>query len=156
MNERTLIHVGSDAEDPILLSACDWQDVFLDQSQQVRQGLARNGAWGLDVERAGAYEVALRRWPVEADLPITSGAPEHRGNDGTYAAGVALPIARARLRISSTELSQPVGPQDKAVTFRVTLDAGTTRLQTWFDNADNRELCGAYYVYVHRLPVKVK
>ena len=102
VNEFSLIHVGSDAEDPILLSACDWQDVFLDQSRQVRQGLARNGAWGVAVERAGVYEIALRRWPVEADLPIRSGAPEHRVEDGTYPAGVALPIARARLRVGTS------------------------------------------------------
>ena len=46
VNELSLIHVGSDAEDPILLSACDWQDVFLDQSRQVRQGLAQERRLG--------------------------------------------------------------------------------------------------------------
>jgi hypothetical protein len=75
------IHVGSDAEHPVLLSACDWRDSFLDQSRQVRQGPLRNGVWGLVVERAGTYEIALGRWPVEAELPIRSGAPEHRGED---------------------------------------------------------------------------
>jgi len=150
VNEFSLIHVGSDAEDPILLSACDWQDVFLDQSRQVRQGLARSGAWGMDVERAGVYEIALRRWPVEADLPIRSGAPEHRVEDGAYPAGIALPIARARLRIGNLDQTQPVGAGDKALTFRVMLEAGKTQLQTWFDDAEGRELCGAYYVYVHR------
>ena len=37
------------------------------------------------------------------------------------------------------------------MTFRVALEAGRTRLQTWFDDAEGRELCGAYYVYVHRV-----
>jgi arylsulfatase len=151
VNELSRIPVGSDAQDPTLLSACDWQDVFLDQSRQVRQGLARSGAWGLAVERAGVYEIALRRWPVEADLPIAAGAPEHRVEDGTYPAGVALPIARARLRIGAVEQARPVGALDKAVTFRVGLEAGNTQLQTWFDDAEGRELCGAYYVYLHRV-----
>ena len=44
-----------------------------------------------------------------------------------------------------------MGPEDKAVTFRVVLEAGKTQLQTWFDDAEGRELCGAYYVYVHRV-----
>jgi arylsulfatase len=151
VNEFSPIHVGSEAEDPILLSACDWQDSFLDQSRQVRQGLARNGAWGIVVERAGAYEITLRRWPVEADLPIRTGAPEHQGEDGSYPAGVALPIARARLRVGQKEEAQMMGQEDKAVTFGLRLEAGSTRLQTWFDDDAGRELCGAYYVSVHRV-----
>jgi len=151
VNELSMIHVGSDAQDSTLLSACDWQDVFLDQSRQVRQGLARSGAWGVAVERSGVYEIVLRRWPVEAGLPIRSAAPEHPVEDGTYPAGVALPIARARLRVANVDHARVVGPLDKAVTFRVELEAGKTQLQTWFDDADGRELCGAYYVYVHRV-----
>jgi arylsulfatase len=150
VNELSPIHVGSDAEDPILLSACDWQDVFLDQSRQIRQGVARNGAWGVVVDRAGTYEITLRRWPAEADLPIGSGAPEYRGTDGTYPAGVALPIASARLRVGPVEQSRPVATADKEVTFRVALGAGPMPLQTWFEDAGGRALCGAYYVTVHR------
>lgn len=53
VNDFSMIHVGADAENPILLSACDWQDVFLDQSRQVRAGESKNGAWGIAVDRAG-------------------------------------------------------------------------------------------------------
>ncbi len=151
VNEFSPLHVGSDAEDPVLLSPCDWQDVFLDQSAQVRRGEKKNGVWNVLVERAGDYEIALRRWPVEADAPIRAGVPEYKGADGTYPAGVALPVAKARLRVGDTDLSRPVALEDRAATFKVALKAGRARLQTWFLDAEGRELCGAYYVYVRRL-----
>ena len=58
-----------------------------------------NGPWNLQVERAGLYQISLRRWPREADTPITAGLPPYRGVDGTFPAGVALPVATARVKI---------------------------------------------------------
>ncbi len=62
LNEHSPITVGATAEDPTQLSPADWADSFLDQGAQVRSGLRRNGAWNVVVERAGAYEIELRRW----------------------------------------------------------------------------------------------
>lgn len=151
VNEFSPIHVGSDAENPVLLSPCDWQDVFLDQAAQVRRGEKKNGIWNLFVERAGEYEITLRRWPVEADAPISASLPEYKAADGTFAPGIAIPVAQARLRVGSAVVSRPVSKEDKAVTFTVALPAGRTTLQTWFTDTKRQELCGAYYVYVRRL-----
>lgn len=155
VNAFSVIPIGAKGGGPVRLSACDWQDVFLDQQRQVRQGEAKSGSWGLIVEQPGTYEFELRRWPAEADRPIRASAPAHQGPDGTYPAGVALPITGARLRVGSVEESKPVGPDDTKVTFRLTLPTGPTRLQTWFSDADGHDLCGAYYVYV-RPPGKEK
>ncbi|MBN1582106.1 MAG: hypothetical protein JXA89_15490 [Anaerolineae bacterium] len=46
---------------------------------------------------------------------------------------------------------QPVEPGAKAAVFTVPLKAGPTLLHTWFDDARQQPLCGAYYVYVSRL-----
>lgn len=151
VNDFSMIHLGSDAENPVLLSACDWQDVFLDQSRQVRQGEPKNGPWGVVIERPGSYEITLRRWPEEANLPIRAPAPEHRGPDGTYPAGVPLPIRKARLHVGQLEQARSVGQEDRAVVFQVSLPAGATRLQTWFDSDEGQPLCGAYYVSVRRV-----
>src|SRR5262245_58661215 len=35
-----------------------------------------NGQWRPQVKQSGAYEIALRRWPKEADAAITASAPE--------------------------------------------------------------------------------
>jgi arylsulfatase len=150
VNEFERITIGSEAQNPTLLSPCDWQDVFLDQSRQVRAGEAKNGEWGLLVERDGDYEISLRRWPVEADAAIADGLPPYKAVDGQYPAGKALPIAKARLKIGGVDESRSVAKEDKAVTFTAPLKAGPAQLRTWFLDSDGKELCGAYYVYVRR------
>jgi arylsulfatase A-like enzyme len=151
LNEFNPVHLGSVAENPVMLSPCEWADVFLDQGAQIRRGDKKNGVWHVFVERAATYEISLRRWPIEADAAISAGLPPYEAHDGRYAEGIALPIARARLKIADFEDSRAVTPADKAVSFKTKLPAGRTQLQTWFYDQAGKELCGAYYVYVRKL-----
>jgi len=66
------------------------------------------------------------------------------------AAGVALPIATARLKVADFDQTRAVTPSDTAITFTLTLKSGPAKLQTWFYDASGAEICGAYYVYLHR------
>ncbi|GMU21542.1 MAG: hypothetical protein AMXMBFR13_16350 [Phycisphaerae bacterium] len=150
MNLLSNLTIGAEAEPETLLSAADWQDVFLDQQRQVRGGLGRSGPWGLKVAEDGQYVFELRRWPREADHPLSAGLPLHKQVDGELPPGKALPIAKARLRVGTSEQTQDVKPEDKHVRFSVPLKKGETRAQTWFYDVDGQERCGAYYVYVHR------
>jgi arylsulfatase A-like enzyme len=150
VNDHEAIVIGSDAENPLLLSPADWEDSFLDQGAQVRAGLKRNGHWNLEVAKAGEYEIVLRRWPVEAKAPIRAELPPKPHADGTFPRGVALPIAAARLQIGSFDSTKPVTETDKEITFAVPLDTGRTKLQTWFLDADKQPLAGAYYVTVRK------
>ena len=143
VNEFSPISIGCPQDELVQLSPCDWRDVFLDQQAQVRRS-QRNGAWTVFAERDGEYEFSLRRWPSEADIPISEGGPEYKCVDGVYAAGEALPIALARLKIAKADQSLPVKPGDKEVSFRVALKRGRCELQTWFFDAQGQELCGAY------------
>jgi hypothetical protein len=124
--------------------------VFLDQSRQVRQGENKNGVWHVELDRDGEYEFTLRRWPEEAHAAVVAGLPPFKAADGMYPAGVALPIAKARLKIAGVDESLAVGSGDMAIRFRASLKAGPAELQTWFYASDGRELCGAYYVDVRR------
>jgi arylsulfatase len=146
------VHVGSDRESPVLLSPTEWADSFFDQGNQVRIGLRRNGQWNLHVDRDGMYEFRLRRWAVEADLPMRAAAPAHRGECGEYPAGVALPIARAAIQVGFRTQSKPVGSGDHEIVFQSQLGSGRTLLQTWFYDDAGAEISGAYYVYARRLP----
>ena len=65
-------------------------------------------------------------------------------------AGVALPIAKARLRVGEDDVSQSVRPDDHEATFTLRLPRGRTTLETWFYDDAGQEICGAYYVYVRR------
>ncbi len=150
LNQFSRVILGSDAENPSLLSACEWADVFLDQMNQVRRGERKNGFWHVEIEREGTYEFTLRRWPEEADAPIAAGTPEHRGPDGNYPAGVTLPIAKARIKAGDFEQSSIVTPTDKSITFTASLKRGPLDVQTWFSDERGQDICGAYFVYVRR------
>jgi hypothetical protein len=133
--------IGSDKENPVRLMSHDWHTPRVPWHQgAVRSGMQANGFWAVEVERDGRYEFALRRWPIEVDIPITA----------AIAKGKALNITKARLKIADVDVSKPVPKDAHAVTFRVQLKACKTRLQTWFTD-DKGEFRGAYYVYVKRL-----
>jgi hypothetical protein len=106
----------------------------------------------VEIARSGRYEFALRRWPVEADAALTAGLPAVKLTDGQYPEGRAMPIAKARLKIGDYDQTLQVGTSDKAVTFTLPLRAtAKTRMQTWFYDAQGKELSGAYFVYARRL-----
>ena len=145
------IHLGSACENPVFLGAEDWAHWGPGNMYAVREGINRNGPpwngpWHLLVEREGKYEIALRRWPVEADAPITAGVPAHKGVLCSFKAGRPLPITKARLKVADLDQSKPVGKDDKVAVFHARLPAGKTTLQTWFYDQDGKHLCGAYYV----------
>ncbi len=159
-NEVQRIVIGHERENPMMLTACEWLDVFVDQQSQICRGTPKTGYWLLEVAEAGDYEIELRRWPKQIDLPI-------RSKCTIPWTGVALPIANARIFLSDYQhmplaekrpmqfegLIKPVADGDTAVRFTVPLEAGPVALHTWFD-ADDRQrevLCSAYYVYVKRL-----
>jgi arylsulfatase len=150
MNEFSALIVGSDAENPVQLSPADWEDSFLDQAAQIRAGLRRNGPWNIDVARAGEYRIELRRWPREAATPIAGAMERHPHAYGAFVEGVALPVKEARLRVGDFDAKRAVAAEDQAVVFETTLPAGRTKLQTWFLDAEGKEIAGAYYVYVER------
>jgi len=150
-NEVQRITIGSDEENPMMLSACEWQDVFVDQQQQVRLGVRKNSYWHVHVDRPGTYRFELRRWPRESGLKLAEACPAATFTDGEAPQGQALPIARARLLIERQYHKKAVEPGDESAEFTVPLHQGPTLLHTWFDDDRGEPLCGAYYVYVTRL-----
>ncbi len=116
-NQVQRIIIGSDKENPMMLSACEWHDVFVDQQQQVRTGERKNSYWHLHVANAGTYRFELRRWPRESKLRLTEVSPAVQLTDGYLEEGLALPIARARLMIERQWHTQPVHPDDEAAVF---------------------------------------
>ena len=150
LNSYLPVHIGSPRDNPTLVSPCEWADVFLDQGVQVRRGVRKNGMWHVQVEENGRYEFRLRRWPEDVDVAMRAGLPPHRGEDGGFPAGAALPIANARLRVGGRDQSQFVAPDDREAVFNLQLRTGRTTMQTWFYDDAGNEISGAYYVYVKR------
>jgi hypothetical protein len=149
--EPQRIVIGHDRENPLLLSACEWLDVFIDQQRQVRRGLMKKGTSHLNVAQAGTYTFTLNRWPVESGLRLTDAAPEIKVTDGTLSAGLAIPIAGATLAINgNTPQQKSSEPDDTGIEFTVMLEAGPITLDTAFFDTDKKPLLGAFYVTVER------
>ena len=142
--------IGSDAEDPTMLTACEWLDVFVDQQSQVRRGVRKNGWWELQVDQSGLYEFELRRWPREANTAISAGLPGVKVTAGELDPGIALPVVAAKAKIDFVEKRKPVKADAQSVIFGFKLDKGPVRLYTSFVDEKGEDICGAYYVYVKR------
>ncbi|MEL6106034.1 MAG: arylsulfatase [Planctomycetota bacterium] len=143
--------IGDDAENPMMLTACEWLDVFVDQQLQVRRGDRKNGVWKLRVAQAGNYRFELRRWPRESKLTLQAALPETKVTDGVYRPGESLAIVAATIRIGDNVRSLQPDDGHRSFTATVPLNAEDIELQTTFLDRDEKPICGAYYVYVERL-----
>ncbi|HWC91224.1 MAG TPA: sulfatase-like hydrolase/transferase, partial [Pirellulales bacterium] len=151
VNDFIPVSIGAAQENPVRLTAADWANVYCDNMHDVRKGKPANAPWHVLVEQDGQYEIGLRRWPVEADAPIAADVPAFQAVQGGLPAGQALPIAKVRLKIAGLDETKPVGPNDRQVPFTVRLKQGERlEMQSWFYDADGREICGAYFAYVWR------
>ena len=124
------IGLGSAKENPASLTCHDWHTnngpVPWNQRSIGRDQKA-NGFWAVDVERAGRYEITLRRRPAQLNAPLNA--------------------STARLKIGDVEARRAVPEGAAAVTIPVKLKAGHSILKTWLEDGkgDSR---GAYFVEV--------
>ena len=142
--------IGSDAENPMLLTACEWLDVFVDQQKQVRRGVFSNGVWHLVVDQPGRYTFELRRYPEESGLKLQASLPKTRVTDGTLEPAQSLPITSARIQVGSFQATAQPDETQTMISFSTELSPGPIELQTWMLDAAGQEICGAYYVTVRR------
>jgi arylsulfatase A-like enzyme len=141
------IVVGHEAENPVRLTGFDWHSNKAPWNQPaIRYGVEANGHWLVRVERAGRYEVALRRWPEEVKQPITAALPKSTG----ALPGKAIAATHARLQIGDFDQTQPIPTDAEEVVFQVELKAGPTQVETWLLDEKSSTSRGAYYVRVER------
>jgi arylsulfatase A-like enzyme len=150
--------IGSGRQDVVWLAADERfapiEMVPWDQPH-VRKGNPIDGFWAAETAVDGDYEFAVRRWPREVDVPMTSGLPEivadGAGRIGTAPPGEALPLVKARLRAGDRELVKPVPEGASEVVFRVPLKRGPLDIRAWLYDAAGDGSRGAYNVYARRL-----
>jgi arylsulfatase A-like enzyme len=150
VDEPQRVIIGSEYENPMLVSACEWLDVFVDQQIQVRRGPRKNGVWHLVVAETGVYELELRRWPQESGFTLRQGIPEKKVTDGTFVKGISIPIHSARLKAGTEEKSVKISENDVAANFTFNLEKGDIEIQSWFDDENGEPILGAYYMYVNK------
>jgi arylsulfatase A-like enzyme len=155
----TAIYLGHPAENPTRLTSHDWittGSTPWNQShiRKAQRGNANTGYWNVKVVEDGDYEIRLRRWPEEANLPID--APLRPGADVPGAKayrttnGKPVKATRATVKIGDTFAETKVEPGAKEVTFKLRLKVGKTRMAARFFTGDGTEY-GAYYAYVRKI-----
>jgi arylsulfatase len=148
------ISIGAAQENPVTLTCSDWQDIYCDNTGNVMNaaGGPRGGPWSVWVERDGEYEITLRRWPAEIDLPLNAPCPDQKKRAAVVPGGKALPVAAAQLRVAGQTAEKKTAPGDKSVAFRVKLTGKQkTNLHAWFQDAAGADLAGAFYACVRRV-----
>ena len=93
----------------------------------------------------------MRRWPEESELRISDAAPVMQGIDGFWPVGKALPVSKSWIQVGLESKQQIVNPTDTESRFEMVIDAGPTTLKTWWYDANDSMLAGAYYVTVEHL-----
>ena len=153
------IPVGTDHSDEVILTYHDccyklkgwYQDRVRFLFKPWKTPLPERAFWPVHVDTPGTYRIELRRWPVEADQPIRSmgrPSPTVYGQNRwkRESPGVAVEATSATLTIGEQTKTVPVGAEDKAAVFHLTLPQGSTRLSAHFN--DGQRDVDAYFVHV--------
>ena len=154
MQEYAHISIGLAAENPTRLDAMDvLGDVAWNQTH-IAAAQRSAGTWRVNVERAGHYRFALRRWPEELGLPVDAGISQEAADRlAPYTQNVTprtISPVKAVVTLFGREVEVDVHPGDREAVVDMELsEVGETRLDAWFADAGG-EKCGAYYVYVTR------
>jgi arylsulfatase A-like enzyme len=118
------IIIGSERENPVSLYS---HDAHSKNSDKV---------WVIHVERDGAYEFRIFRWPEESNKRIA----ENREG------GITSIINKAHLSIGNIQSAVDVKSSMTFARFLVHLKAGTTCLQAWFSEKNSDDKLGAPFV----------
>jgi len=136
--EVNTISIGVETEPETFLCSANWIGSYADSWHNIRGGV-KNGYWDLQVEMSGKYEIEVCGWPKGSGVRPKD---KLRGINGR-------PVAGAKLKIGDQELTKKMAPTDACATFTVDLKKGDKpRLQSWFNNANGKDLGGSYFVYV--------
>jgi arylsulfatase A-like enzyme len=147
--------IGTKFENPVLLTSIDWWEVDADNINYVSQAVGgpRGGLWTIQAESAGNYRIELRRWPFHTNKPIGSEGPREtiRGRklDHKYQ---LIPANEAVLAINGVQKQVSVTPESVGAEFQVSFPKGISQMRGWFRDKDGKDLCGAFYARVTKLP----
>ncbi|MBH55174.1 MAG: N-acetylgalactosamine-4-sulfatase [Opitutaceae bacterium] len=150
--------LDSSKQEVTTLSSQNWHGDRIPYSQQmVRAGMKASGFWALDVTEAGTYEIVVRRWPKEVDVPLRGISSPYNPNTALHhasshiykAATMAIPVKSVRLKVGNYDETLAVRETDTEAFFNIYLPVGEQKLQAWLIT-DSGDSWGAYYVYVKK------
>ena len=166
-NEVSPTHIGSEKCPQVDLTTQEMRNDDSDavwNQGQVRSGQRCLGWWDVYAEKAGSYEITLRRWPAEVGHAIRDdiqgmdigAVPDEllaESTIGWYRDGVAVDVYGAALKIDTENWYQDLDEQAKAAAFTVKPQPGPHRLRAWFSGGNDvrtATVMSPYYVTIKR------
>jgi len=161
----TRIVIGSPKANPVYLNAHDWRcedgdppwNQALIRAATTQRGRAQRGYWALQVEVGGTYRITLRRWPHDAQTPISAALPPGAPSPGLEAyretPGRALNVTTAQLTFAGQTIKKPVPADASGISFEVELPVGPLNLQGDF-LGKSEEVIGAFFAEVEKIHPK--
>jgi len=138
--EPTFITVGTQHENPSVLTSHDWRgevsSVPWNQTHIV-EGIDSNGYWMANFTKTGTYRFKLRRWAPEIDWSIDFLDEDKKFN-------------LAKFSIDEKTHETKIFPFDREVIFDIDVQAGLHHLSSAFCQGQN-EIRGAYYLVIELL-----
>lgn len=147
------IVVGSDKENPVILTSADW--IEAGPNTQWKVAMAKDsiqGHWILDVKTGGKYRVELSRWPFHLNRALTNAGPLVAVGGTSLAKGRMLSVSSGCVTLNN---QAPVEIQSTAnatkISTEMDLPEGRNTLNAIFKDKQGKFLCGAYFVRLERI-----
>ncbi len=146
------IHLGAKEQPTVELTSGDWANIYADNIGFVRAAVGgpTGGVWHVEVDRPGAYEFTLRRWPEQVKTALGAKYDDPAGGPKAAATRAFPGIATAFVEAGGVKGTSPADPKAMGAVVRVTLPAGKTTLKAWFRNGEGKDVCGAFFVTATR------
>ncbi|GAB3649870.1 arylsulfatase [Echinicola sediminis] len=157
--------VGHEADPETYLTSSDWHLPQVPWNHaQVAAGPSNVGTWEINVSKKGIYRFEVRRWPKEANVPIT-GIPTFNKTIDAWDknSGIdkliygdqmkPLPVKTIQLEVGRYSEAKAVNSKDTSLTFDVELKQGQATVKALMLDKENQVLAGAYYLYITLQPI---
>lgn len=154
VNQIIPVVVGSDKENPVIFNSNNWVDGAVNTQWKVAlaAGTPQGGTSHIYIEQSGKYKIEISRWPFHLNRSLTAGGPKSAVGGTGIRGGKALPIHYGCISFNDENpVISECAPQDTKLTFEMNLEKGKSIVKAWFQNSDNNDICGAYYVRMEKL-----
>jgi len=152
--EVSVVNIGVDSEPVVHLRSGHWcvthgNKFGVDEWEQTTGPGVKNGYWALQVMSSGQYKVELFGWPKESGLAFSDTFPSFEGRNERLP---GRKVTKAKLKVGEKDMTTQTSPTERSADFIVSLKKGDKLcLQSWLYDANNKDLGGAYFVYVTKL-----
>jgi len=155
INQIVPLVIGTDKGNQVILSSNMWDGNYVNTQWAVANasGDPEGGPWHIYAEEGGTYKLELSRWPFHLNRKLILAGPSQSVSGMNLRTGQALPIKYGKVSLNNgnpitIEVSNPNATK---ITMEIKIPAGKHTLQAWFQDENERNISGSYYLKVEKI-----